>query len=56
MRKWIGFIIAIASVCALAGAALLVLRSCNGCPGKRFKALFTEKDFTVLPLEKRDED
>ena len=45
----------LASAMALVGAVIMMLRKCGGCPCKRVKALFTEKDFTVLPMEEREE-
>lgn len=55
MKKWFGFILGLVSACILLAAVVGVLRKCHGCPGKRVKAMFSEKDFTVLPLENRDE-
>ncbi|MDO4541694.1 MAG: hypothetical protein Q4C00_02540 [Bacillota bacterium] len=54
MKKWLSLALGIASACAIAAAIIVALRKCGGCPGKRFRALFTEKDFTVLPMEDRE--
>lgn len=55
MKKWLGFILGLVSACILLVTIVGVLRKCQGCPGKRVRALFSEKDFTVLPLEDREE-
>ncbi|MEG0875147.1 MAG: hypothetical protein RSB05_07865 [Clostridiales bacterium] len=51
MKKFIGILLGVLALCVSVAAFIYVFNDKECCPCKKVKEFFTEKDFTVLPME-----